>query len=486
VKSESSLTQRVAKGGMWIFTLRVLENGLRILKLIIVARFLAPHDFGLFGIALLAMSALETFSQTGFQTALVQKKGDIAPYLDTTWTVSIIRGACLFFILFISAPSIALFFKTPEASLIIRVVGATLCVGSFVNSGIVYFQKELEFNKQFLYRLATTLADFIVVAVAAVVWKNVWALVFGLLAGSLAGLVASYMIHPYRPRFRLDVSKTRELFGYGKWVFGSAVLIFLITQGDDVFVGKVLGATMLGFYQMAYRISNMPATEITHVISQVTFPAYAKIQDDVLRLREAYLKVLQLTAFLSFPIAGLIFVLAPDFTRIFLGERWMPMVPAMQVLVVWGFIRSIGATTGPVFFSMGKPEITTKLQLILLILLSIFIYPFSIKWGIFGTSLAVLSATLIPNFVAFFLMIKMTACGVFNFFKMIVFPLISTGFGILVINLLNVYWTNVNTGRLLLSVILSLIVYVCLIYISDKFFEYRFFNNVKSMYSLVH
>ena len=164
----------------------------------------------------------------------------------------------------------------------------------------------------------------------------------------------------------------------------------------------------------------------------------------------------------------------------------MPMVPAMQVLVVWGFIRSIGATTGPVFFSMGKPEITTKLQLILLILLSIFIYPFSIKWGIFGTSLAVLSTTLIPNFVAFFLMIKMTACGVFNFFKMIVFPLISTGFGILVINLLNVYWTNVNAGRLLLSVILSLILYVCLIYISDKFFEYRFFNNVKSMYSSVH
>jgi lipopolysaccharide exporter len=485
VKPES-LSQRVAKGGMWVFALRVAENALRLIRLVIVARFLAPHDVGLFGIALLTMAMVETFSQTGFQTALVQKEGDIAPYLDNTWTVSIIRGTCLFIILFISAPYIALFFKAPEASLIIRVVGATLCVGGFINSGIVCFQKELEFNKQFLYRLATSLADFIVVVVAAVVWKNVWALVFGLLAGSLAGLVTSYVIHPYRPRFSLDVSKTRELLGYGKWVFGSTILVFLITQGDDAFVGKVLGATMLGFYQMAYRISNMPATEITHVISQVTFPAYSKIQDDVARLREAYLKVLQLTSFLSFPIAGLIFVLAPDFTRIFLGERWIPMVPAMQVLVVWGFIRSIGATTGPVFFSMGKPAITTKLQLLLLILLSIFIYPFTIKWGILGTSLAVLSATLVPNVAAFLLMIKMTACRVPNVVKMIIFPLISTFFGILVIYLLKVYWSNVNTGRLTLSVMLSLILYIFLIFIFDKFFKYRFFINVKSLYSLVH
>src|SRR4030042_4999343 len=103
---------------------------------------------------------------------------------------------------------------------------------------------------------------------------------------------------------------------------------------------------------MAYRISNMPATEITHVVSQVTFPAYSKIQEDVPRLREAYLRVLQLTTFLSFPLAGLIFVLAPDFTKIFLGGKWMPMVPAMQVLCIFGVTRSIGATMGPILYSL--------------------------------------------------------------------------------------------------------------------------------------
>jgi O-antigen/teichoic acid export membrane protein len=484
MKAKISLFQRVTKAGLWVFALRMLENVLRFARLVIVARLLAPHDFGVFGIALLAMSALETFSQTGFQAALVQKKGDVAPYLNNAWTVSIIRGISLFGILFLGAPYIAFFFNNLEATPVIRVIGASLLVGGFTNSGIVYFQKELEFGKQSLYRLSMTIADFVVVFIAALILRNVWALVYGLLAGSFAGVAASYVIHPYRPHLILDMAKTRELFGFGRWVLGSAVLVFLITQGDDAFVGKFLGVTMLGFYQMAYRISNIPATEITHVISQVTFPAYAKMQDDLSRLREAYVRVLQLTVFLSGPIAGIIFVLAPDFTGIFLGEQWLPMVPTMQVLVLWGFIRSVGATTGPIFSAIGKPEISTKLQFLLLILLGIIIYPFSMTWGIFGTSLAVLLATLVPNAVALYNVERTLQCKTSNFGRIIIFPVINTCLLILFVRLLTNCWKSINAGNVLLSVILSLILYCCLIYVSDKIFKYNFLSNVKkSFYS---
>lgn len=479
MKPEAPLFQRVAKGGMWVFALRVFENTLRLLRLVIVARILAPHDFGLFGIALLAMAALETFSQTGFQTALVQKKGDVTPYLDTIWTVSIIRGVVLFIIIFISAPYIALFFNTPQASLIIQVVGATLCVGGFVNSGIVYFQKELEFNKQFLYRLTTILVDFIVVVMAALVWKNVWALIIGLLAGSLTGLVTSYIIQPYRPRFRLDVSKTRELLGYGQWVFGSTILVFLVAQGDDAFVGKFLGATMLGFYQMAYRISNMPATEITHVISQVTFPAYAKIQDDVPRLREAYVRVLQFTAFLSFPIAGLIFVLAPDFTRIFLGEKWMPMVPAMQVLACAGLIRSIAATTGPLLYASGRPKVDTQWQMIRLLVMVLLIYPCTMKWGIVGASIVVLVSILVSTIGFCYKAIIIARCSLSSFGKAVFFPLFN---GIIVIVVIFLLKNNIDLGGIpgffaLMGV--GVIMYLGLTYLSDRSFNYDIQSVVK-------
>jgi lipopolysaccharide exporter len=425
VKPESSLSQRVAKGGLWVFILRVMENVLKLLRLVIVARILAPDDFGLFGIALLSMSALETFSQTGFQAALVQKKGDIAPYLDSAWTVSIIRGLFLFSILFISAPYIAIFFNNLEATSILRVIGVSLLVGGFTNSGIVYFQKELAFNKQFLYRLSTTIVDFIVVFIAALILRNVWALVFGLLAGSLAGVVASYIIHPYRPRIRLDFTRARELFGFGKWVFGSAVLVFLVTQGDDAFVGKFLGATMLGFYQMAYRISNMSATEITHVISQVSFPAYAKIQAEKPRLREAYLRILQVTAFLSCLIGGLIFILAPDFTEIFLGQKWMFIVPAMQVLACAGLVRSIAATTGPLFYAVGMPTVDTRWQFIRLLVMAVLIYPCTAQAGIVGASIAVLVSILASTVGFSYKAMTITGYRLMGFSKIVLPPLIN-------------------------------------------------------------
>ncbi len=182
---------------------------------------------------------------------------------------------------------------------------------------------------------------------------------------------------------------------------------FLVVQGDDIFVGKMLGVTALGFYQMAYLISNLPATEITHVISQVTFPAYSKMQYDLQRLRAAYLDTLQLTAFVSIPIAGGIFILAPEFTEIFLGAKWMPMVPAMQVLVLAGLVRSIQATTGPIFLAVNRPEIEPRWQTVRLLVLIILIYPLSINWGILGTSIAVFFSTFVSTLGFGFMVLKL-------------------------------------------------------------------------------
>ena len=386
----------------------------------------APEDFGLMGIAFLSMSALETFSQTGFHQALIQKKEDIQEYLDTAWTVLIIRGVVLFAILYLIAPFVASFFNVPQASLIIRVIGFSVLFQAFTNIGIIYLQKELEFNKEFMYQFVGTLADFIVAISAVLILRSVWALVFGLIAGSMARCFVSYLIHSYRPRFNFDVAKVKELFGFGKWVFGSSILIFLITQGDDIFVGKLLGATALGFYQMAYKISNLPATEITHMISRVTFPAYSKLQDSVPKLREAYLKVLQITAFLSFPMAGLIFVLAPDFTKLFLGEKWMPMVPAMMVLCVFGAARSVTSSCGALFQGVGRPDFIAKASLIKLVCLIIVIYPLAQKWNITGVALAITLPTLISQTYVILHILDILKCRKYSFLKTLFFPAAGT------------------------------------------------------------
>lgn len=480
------LYQRTVRSGAWAFVLRITEQVFSIARLIILARVLVPNDFGLLGIALLAMMALETFSQTGFQQALIQKKEDIKGYLDAAWTVTALRGLILFAVLFLVAPYVAIFFNAPVATPIIRVIGLASFLQGLTNIGVIYFQKELEFSKQFIYRASGTLADFVVAVSAALILKSVWALVFGLLAGNLVRLIVSYFIHPYRPHFKLDLAKTKELFGFGRWILGSSILMFLITQGDDIFVGKLLGITLLGFYQMAYRISNAPATEISHVISQVTFPAYSKLQDNLPGLREGYLKTLQLTAFISIPLAAGIFILAPEFTAIFLGDKWLPMVPAMQALALWGLIRSIGATTGPIFQSIGRPWIATKLQFAQLISLATLIYPLSIRWGILGTSLAVVFAGLIANLASGYMVIKVTKCGVRNFCKMTMPPLANAGATILTLFLLKTYCIDLDgILEFILFIMIGVLVYSGITYLFDKFFGYKIQLTMKESLSLL-
>jgi len=420
--SPESLLEKVVRGGFWVFALRFTNRGLGFIRTIILARLLAPSDFGLLGIAMLAVSTLETFSQTGFQAAIIQKKGSVESYLDTAWTVSAIRVFILFVLLFFSAPLVAKFFSSQQATLVIRVIAVTVLLSGLRNIGVIFFQKELEFNKQFLYEFSATIVDLTVAVALAFILRNVWALVWGGLAAHFVRLCMSYILHPYRPRIRFEKEKFQDLFVFGRWVLGSSILVFLITQGDDIFVGKMLGVTALGLYQMAYLISNLPATEITHVISQVTFPAYSKLQDDLPQLREAYLKVLQLTAFISMPFAGGIFILAPEFTKIFLGDKWMPMVSAMQALVFSGLVRSIQATTGPIFLALNRPEVEPKWQTIRLFVLFVLIYPLSNHWGILGTSIAVFSSTFISTLGFAFLVLKITSCGIYPFFKRISFP----------------------------------------------------------------
>ena len=389
-KSSKTLAQKMVHGGFWISFIKIIRKVFSLIRLIIIGRILAPSDFGLMGIALLTMSALETFSTTGFNQALIQKKEKTENYLDAAWTVLIIRGFIIFIMLYLTAPYVAVFFHSPTVQPIIRVLGFTIFIHAFANIGVVYFQKELEFNKVFIYRFIGVFTNFIVAILAAFILRSVWALVLGLFAENVVNLIVSYLIHSYRPHFSKDFGKAKELFSFGRWVLGSNILVFFGEHIDDILVGRVLSAVALGFYQMAYRISNMLETEITQVISSVAFPAYTKIQDQRVRLKKAYFRIMRLTITISMPITVGIIFLAPEFTQIFLGEKWIPMVTAMQLLAVAGLIKSVVSTGSPLFTGSGYPNYEFYMQLIRGLIILLVIYPLIWFKGISGAALGVI------------------------------------------------------------------------------------------------
>ena len=427
------LFTHVAKGGFWVASLRIVQKVFEVTRLVILLRLLVPEDFGLVGIAMLTMGIVLTFSQTGLELALVQRKGNIRGYLDSAWTVGLIRASVVFALLYFGGSYATTFFEAPGSAAMLEVIALSVLLQGATNIAVVYFDKELEFHRLFIYRITGTLADFAVTITCALLLRNAYALAFGYVAGTAVRCVMSYVVHPYRPRLRLDMAKAAELFVFGKWIFGSGVVLFFLRYGDDLVVSKIIGVSALALYQAAFKLSNIPATEITHVISRVAFPAYAKLQDDIPRLKDAFLKVLKLTAFLAIPVAGLIFILARDFTVVFLesdwptdNPKWLPMVPAMQVLAVVGLFRSIGATTGPLFNGLGRPRISTIILLLNLIVLAVIIYPFATRWNILGAAWAVLISCSSVQPLAWFIAIKTIHCRVSALAKVVVLPLIAT------------------------------------------------------------
>ena len=391
-QSGGSLSQRVARAGFWAVALQAVLRLFNIAKTIVLARLLVPGDFGLMGIALVVMTLLDTFTKTGFRAALVQRQGDVRPYLDTTWTVELLRRLVLAVILILAAPFIAKFFDTPPATLIIRVLAISTLLGGLTNVGIVYFEKDLQFQKRFTFQLAETMAATGVAIGMAIALHNVWALVYGELAGTAVRLIGSYVLHPYRPRPQLDWAKAKQLYQFGRWVLAVHIIVFLALKLDSIVIGKLLGPIALGLYQIADRISDL-VQEAGSAIGTVAFPAYSKVQSDSIRVRYAYHQLVEVACSVALPLSTAVVLLAPDFTRLVLGQQWLAAVPAMQVLGVAAGVKAIEATGGPLLWAAGLPRLDFQKNLLRAVLLAIFIYPFILWWGIVGAALAILIAT---------------------------------------------------------------------------------------------
>ena len=479
ITATDSISEKVIRGSFWVLALRLTNRFLGILRTFILARLLLPEDFGLIGVATITISIIETFSQPGLGAALIQKKERIEDYLDTVWTVSIIRSVIIYVLLFVCAPYVSEFFKAPEASGIIQVFGVSVIIAGCRNSGVVFFQKTLDFKKQYIYELSILLGNILVAIPTALIIGNVWALVLGGLAGSITRFVMSYVLHPFRPRFRFDKQKFIELFSFGRWVLGSSILVFWVSQGDDIFLGKMFGVTALGLYQMAYMISSLPTTETSRVISHVTFPAYSKLQDDIQRFSNAYLKVLQMVFFIAIPLAGAIFIFASDAISIFLSNRWLQVVPLLRILVWAGLTRAIVDATGSVFNACGKPSINTKWQFINLVVLITAIYPLSMYFGPAGVAITVLVANIAAALVSIYEVRKVLQFEYFRFFKVLVFPLIGMLTSVAVVGNLRTLLAFDNNLELILLLVVGAALYYLITLIFDLATTYNMRNMIR-------
>lgn len=426
IETDTSLKKQAFKSTFWVFFEKIFNLLLLFIKTIFLARYLSPEDFGLFGIASLIIVGLESFSQTGVQQALISKKNNLPHYLDSAWTLQVMRGVVIGFILIIFGPIVANFYNKTQLNLIIKILGIIEITKSFNNIGIVYFDKELKFHKKIFFQIVGNIFDFIFSIIFAIFFKNVWSLVIGLFVKSLVQLYHSYKVHKYRPKLNFDFNQIRDLNNFGKWIFGISILIFVGGQGDDFYVSKSLGLVALGFYQMANNWSHLPSIQFSNVINNVSFPIYAKLNNNWEKLNKVYFKILKITSIISLPFAAILTLFSKELTILLLGNKWLPIVPSFRILALAALIKSVVSTSTPLFYGLNKPNFEFKIQLIRAITTVILIIPFSNWYGIKGASLTVLCGSI--SMIIFYVNATSNLLNIKqnSLFKVIQSPIIAT------------------------------------------------------------
>jgi len=386
--------------------LQVFTIGSATIKIAVLARILSPSDFGVYGVALLILGFLEVLTETGINVFLIQEEREAEHYLDSAWVVSIFRGILIALVIFATSGLISRFFKTPGVTPLLYLVALVSLARGFINPMVVTFQKKLQFKNQFLFRAFLYSVDTVVAIIIGVITRSASAMILSMLVAALTEVLFSFVIFKSNPKFKFDKEKIRNVINRGKWITGAGTFSYMFQNVDNFIIGRFLGATPLGLYQQAYRISTLPVSQVGEVFNKVTFPVYVKIEGDRKRLKKAFVKTFLTILAMVIPFSIVILLFSHQLILFFLGVKWLPAEPVLKVLAIFGVFKSIVNSSYSLFLSLKKQEVVLLSELSGIIGISVFIFPLMHLYGLPGVGFAAIIGAFLSLPVVIFNIVK--------------------------------------------------------------------------------
>ncbi|WP_201767937.1 oligosaccharide flippase family protein [Acaryochloris sp. CCMEE 5410] len=361
-QSMASLKKLVIRGTLWTLIGYGGSQGLRFGGNLILTRLLYPELFGLMALTNIFIIGLQLFSDLGTGWSVVQnKRGDDPVFLNTAWTVDVIRGFILWFGCLVIAWPIATLYKHPELLWLIPIVGITTIFSGFESTAVAQLERNLDVQKQVVFELTTQAVGIIIMIVWAAIAPSIWALVMGGLASAGLKMVWSHFLFPGSSnQFAWDKAALKDLLNLGRWIFLNTALTFLAEQADRLMLGDLFSLRLLGIYGIAFTLSDMPYKVVMSISNKVIFPAISKSIDEprdilfpkILKSRRPFLFA---SIFLVVVLAGfgdLLITTLYD-TR-YLDASWM-----LPILALGIWPRLLSQTNESYLFAIGKFQYTT-------------------------------------------------------------------------------------------------------------------------------
>lgn len=447
---------------MWSAVERFSVQGVQFILTIIIARLVSPADYGVIAMLGIFLAIAQTFVDSGFSCALMQKQDRTETDYSTVFYFNIVIGVVVYVLLYLCSSYIADFYNEPRLAIISKVVGMNLIISSFSVVQRAKLTISLNFKLQAVASLIAVVVSGVCGVYMAYLGYGVWAIIVQTLFNNLLNTLLLWTFAKWIPQICFSWESFRVLFGFGSKLLLSGLLHTLYTNLYSLVIGKKFSSLELGYYNRAYTIAYFPSNNISSIITRAIYPIQCSIQEDE-KLQNSFLQYLRIAVYIIFPLMIGLCILAEPFVFLILTDKWMPMVPLLQIVCIAYMWNPVVAINNDILTAKGysgyflKSELIKKIAAIIILIATM---PFGI--GVMCMGLVVYAFCdmfIISSFVQKKLKITIVSQlkALFPIFLLNLF----TGFCTFLFSLL----IQPVLGKLILSILFACILYLGLSYL---------------------
>lgn len=383
-----AMKDRIAKAVFWMVWSRGVVQIASLVSTLMVARLLSPQDYGVMAMAGIWTTTMALLAELGLGTAIVQFPDLQDSELNACFWLTLAAAGSGYLALYAAAPAIAVWFASPMLSDVLRVAGVTLLLVAVRVVPDSLLRKRLELDRVSQAEIISVLVTIPVVLGMAWSGAGVWALVAGALVMRLVQTIVSFWFVRWWPGLRVRGRRLREILRFSLAALGAKAGWAAHDQVDEFVLGKVAGDLVLGFYSMAKTLALLPVVKVAVVANQLAMPILAGLQTDRGAMRASFLRGLRMVASLTVPMCLGMALVASDFIRLALGDKWVPSISILEVLALFAMMHSLEVLLPPVLFARYRAAFMVRWTAALLLVMPFAFWAGAAWWGPLGVALA--------------------------------------------------------------------------------------------------
>lgn len=394
-----NIAKKTVSGVSWNVVSGLLNQFVQLLLSIVLARLLAPEDFGVVAMVLIITAFANMIQDMGFNMAIIQKKDITHDHFNSVFWFNITVGIVLTTLIALSSPLLSNFYDEPIIRLIMPYLALNYIFTALGMTHQTKMRKELKYKYLSIIQLIAVILSSLVAILMAYYHYGYWSLVVQQLFMQGAVTILLWSKSNWRPsKPHAIISNLSELWHFSKFSFGNRSMEYWSKKVDSILVGKFMGAANLGIYNKAYRFLNLPSQTITNQISTVIMASFSAIQDDKEKIKSGYLKMTAINSVVVVPVIVIFTFLSEDFVLALLGKKWESMIPVLRIFAI-GSIPVCFFYPGIIFNSLGKVKQLFRLNLITKCITLVFII-IGLFWDMNTVAIGVAMGTLLDYLVA--------------------------------------------------------------------------------------